>query len=235
MNRPAPNRGARFGVRVAAATATIVVGLGGLAIAAGPAAAAGGGYAPSTPTPGGTATGLPGSVVTVTTIQPSGGKATATIGTSSVTVTVPSGTFSVPTQAVFTDAASATVTPSNGGSVIVTFGLGFYQNGTKVTGTFPPVTVTISNASIGSNTTVYFVVNGALQAVSGATVSSGTATFTVTSDPTVELTNAAAPTAVASATTVSTGEPFILEGGVAGLLVLAGGFLLIRARKRRTA
>jgi hypothetical protein len=190
--------------------------LGGLAIAAPSALAAGTGYSPGPPTPGGTATGLPGSVVSVTTIQPSGGKGAATIGTSTVTTTVPSGTFSVPTQLVLTDAGSVTVNPSNGGSVIVTFGVGFYQDGTKVAGTFPPVTVTITNDSITPGTTVYFVVNGVLQAVSHPTTSLGSVSFVITSDPTVELVSAPSAT-VPAATTVSTGEPFVLEGAIAGL------------------
>jgi hypothetical protein len=60
------------------ATPATWLGIGGLAVGgavllAAPAAfAAGSGYTPSTPTPGGAATGLPGSVVTVTTLQPSG-------------------------------------------------------------------------------------------------------------------------------------------------------------------
>ena len=239
MREGSAGRSARsLAARAASALAVGGVAVGVAVMTMAPAAsAAGGGYTPGTPVPGGTATGLPGSVVTVTTIQPGGGKATAVVGASTISATVPAGTFSVPTQAVFTDAGGVSVTPSAGGTVIVTFGVGFYQNGTKVSGSFSPVKITVTNPSISSTTTVYFVVNGVLEPVSGATVSNGSATFTITSDPTVELTSAlsATATAVPSATTVSTGEPFLLEGGVASVLVLGGALLLARSLRRRPA
>ncbi len=231
--RAEPDSGFMLRARLAVGGVVSGVVLAGLTVAAPHAFAAGTGYSPGAPAPGGTATGLPGSVVSVTTIQPSGGKGSATIGTSTVTTTVPSGTFSVPTELVVTDAGSVTVTPSNGGSVIVTFGVGFYQDGTKVAGTFPPVTVTIANDSITPGATVYFVVNGALEAVSHPTTSLGSVSFTITSDPTVELVSGPSTT-VPAATTVSTGEPFLLEGGIAALLVVAGVLLLTRALTRRT-
>lgn len=210
--------------------------VGGTVLLGVPAAgAAGTGYSPSPPAPGGTATGLPGSVVTVATVQPSGGNGTSTIGSASLSVTVPSGTFSVPTQLVTTDASGSSIAPPSGGSAAVVFGVGFYQNGTKVTGTFPAVTVTVSSPSITAGSTVYLVEGTKLVAVQGATVKNGSATFTISSDPTVEIAAAASgtTTAIPGATTVHTGKPFLLEGGIAGLLVVSGGAILLAARRRR--
>ena len=215
----------------------MVAAAAGVVGAAPLAFAAGNGYSPGTPTPGGTAPGLPGSVVCVNTEQPSGGKPSCSLGSATITVTVPPGTFSGPTQVVVTDAGSSSVTPPRGGAVVLTFGLGFYQNGSKVAGTFAPVTVTVSDPSITSGSSVYFVINGVLQPVSGATISNGSVTFKLSSDPTVEVTSPASTSSaqVAGATTVHTGEPFLLEGGLAALLVLGGSALLILAVTRRRA
>lgn len=228
------------------ATRLAVGGLavGGAVLFGAPAAfAAGSGYTPSPPAPGGTATGLPGSVVTVTTIQPSGGTGTSTIGSSTISASVPAGTFSVPTQLVVTDATSSALTPPNGGSAVVTFGVGFYQNGVKVTGSFPAVTVTVSSPSITAGSTVYLIEGTRLVAAAGATVKAGSATFTITSDPTVEIvapsgaatTAAPGSSAVPGGTTVQTGKPFLLEGGVAGLLIAGGASTLFLVRRRRRA
>ena len=206
-------------------------------VATSPAAfAAGTGYAPTESAPGGSAAGLPGTVVTSTTISPSGGSVSGTVGGSTVTATIPAGAFADPVQAVLTDAAGSGVVPPNGGTSVVTFGVAFYVNGTKVTGAFPAVTITVTSASITAGSTVYLVVGASLQAVSGASVTNGSATFSITSDPVVEI--AAASTSslpITGATSVQTGKPFLLEGGIAAALLLVGGLLLIRARLRRNA
>ena len=214
------------------------VGAGlGLAVAlaiAIPAFGAGTGYTPGAgPTQGGTATGLPGTVVSSTVIQPTGGSGSGTVGTTTVAVTVPAGAFTGPTQLVITDATSSAVTPSNG-KVVTTFGVGFYVNGTKVTGSFPAVTVTVTSPSITAGSTVYFVTGTGLQAISGAQVSNGSATITITSDPTIEVVSSTTSTSViAGATTAQTGKPVVLELGVAGVLIVGGGLLLVGRRLRR--
>ena len=209
--------------------------------------AAGTGYTPTpNPTPGGTASGLAGTVVSSTTIQPSGGTANATIGSASITVTVKAGTFTGPVQVVVTDATSSAVTPSGGGTPIVTFGVGIFENGTKDTSTFQAVTVTVNSPSIKAGTTVYFVTGSGLQAVSGASVTNGSATFTITNDPVVEVATATATTtaaaaggtgssgsAIAGATAGQTGKPFLLEGGLAVVLIVIGGLMLVGLRLRR--
>jgi hypothetical protein len=209
--------------------------------------AAGSGYTPTpNPTPGGTASGLAGTVVSSTTIQPSGGTANATIGSATITVTVNAGTFTGPVQVVVTDATSSAVTPSGGGTPVVTFGLGIFENGTKDTTSFQAITVTVSSPSIKAGTTVDLVTPSGLQAVSGSSVTTGSATFTITSDPIVEVvaapatTTAAASTggtgsgsAIAGATSGQTGKPFLLEGALAAALIVAGGLMLVGLRLRR--
>jgi hypothetical protein len=222
-------------------TSCLALGTVGVAATTAPAFAAGTGYTPgANPTPGGTATGLAGTVVTSTTIQPSGGTATGSVGSATVSVSVPAGAFTGPVQLVLTDAAASSVT-SSAGSTVVTFGLGIFENGTKVTGTFPAITVTVSSSSITAGSTVYIVTGSGLQAVSGASVTNGSATFSITSDPVVEVVAAAANaaaagTAIPGATLGLTGKPFLLEGGMAAALVVFGALLLIGLSfRRRTA
>jgi hypothetical protein len=197
--------------------------------------AAGSGYAPSgNPTDRGTASGLAGAVVSSTTVQPSGGTATGTVGSSTITVTVPAGAFKDPVQVVLTDATTASVTPSTGGSVIVAFGIGIYVNGTKITGTFPAITVAVTSSAITVSSMVDFVGGSGLQAVSGATIGAGSATFTITSDPVVELASApAGGTTIVGATSGHTGKPFLLEGVAAIALVVFGTVMLVGLRFRR--
>jgi hypothetical protein len=129
-----------------------------------------------------------------------------------------------------TDAQAAAVAPTSG-STVVTVGIGFFVNGTKVTGTFPAVPVTISCASIAAGSTVYFVNGSSLQAISGASVASGSVTFNVTSDPTVQVVSASS--SVPGASNVITGKPFLLEGILAIGLVASGSLMLRRLRHRR--
>jgi len=209
-------------------------------IAPGSAFGAGSGYTPAgTPAVGGTATGLAGTVASTTTIQPSGGTATATVGSATIVATVPAGAFTGPVQLVETDATPSAVTPPGGGTPVVTFGIGIFANGVKVTGSFPAITVTVTSPSIVAGSLVYLVTAGALQAVSGASVTTGKATFTITSDPTIELatpvsaTGTASVTPISGATSVQTGKPFLLEGGLAAVLCAAGVLLLVASRRRR--
>ncbi len=237
----------------------LLASLGAAASAlAGPtqAYAAGSGYTPAgTPTTGGSATGLAGTVVTSTTIQPSGGTASGVVGSSTITATVPPGTFTGAVQVVVTDATSSYLAPSSGGSPVVTFGIGIYVNGSKVTGTFPAISVTVTSPAITVGSTVYLVTGSGLQAATGATVRAGSATFSITSDPVVEVTAPVATTAsggtgtavggtggtssgtaIAGATSGETGMPFLLEELVAVALLAFGALILVALRlRRRTA
>jgi len=210
--------------------------------------AAGNGYTPAaSPTTGGTASGLAGTVITSTTIQPSGGTANGTIGNATITATVKAGTFTGPVQLVITNASSSAITPTGGGTPVVTFGIGVFENGTKDTGTFPAITVTVTSPSITAGSTVDFVTGAGLQVVSGTAVTNGSATFTFTSDPTVEVVAATATaasatsasasgssgSAIAGATSGQTGKPFLLEELVAVGLLALGVLLLVGLRLRR--
>jgi hypothetical protein len=204
--------------------------VGAVLVAPTAAFAAGTGYTPGGAPNGGAATGLPGNVVATTTIQPSGGTASATIGGTTVLATVPAGAFTGPVQLVVTDASTSSVTPPGGAASVVTFGIGFFVNGTKVT--------------VTAGSTVYFVTGSTLQSVSGAAVKDGSATITITSDPVAEVATpvAAAATATGSgspivgATSTQTGQPFFLESLAAAGLIAFGSLLLVGLRlRRRTA
>ncbi len=216
---------------------------GALFVAPATAYGAGTGYTPGgTPTPGGTAAGLAGTVASTTTIQPGGGVATGSVGSSTITATVPAGAFTGAVQVVITDASSSAVVPPGGGSPIVTFGIGIYSDGVKESGSFPAVSITVSSSAITAGSTVYLVTGSGLQSVSGDAVKAGSATFSITSDPTVEVAatsvaaTAVGSTAIAGATSSQTGKPFILEGAVAALLCAVGVMLLVVVRRRgRTA
>ncbi len=189
---------------------------------------------------------LAGTVASTSTIQPSGGTATATVGSATIVATVPAGAFTGPVQVVETDATSSAVTPPGGGTPVVTFGIGIFANGVKVATSFPAVTVTVTSPSIVAGSTVYLVTADGLQTVSGASVTAGSATFSITSDPVIEVATTTAATATAAtaagtasgtpltgATSAQTGKPFLLQGGLAAVLCVAGALMLVMARRRR--
>ncbi len=254
-------RGSLAALRATVALALLAsLGLAAGSALAGPtrAYAAGSGYTPTgAPTTGGSATGLAGTVVTSTTIQPSGGTASGVVGSATITAAVPPGTFTGAVQVVMTDATSSYLAPGSGGSAVVTFGIGIYVNGSKVTGTFPAIRVTITSPAITAGSTVYLVTGSGLQAATGASVQAGSASFSITSDPVVEVTapvattasggagaassgttsgGTASGTAIAGATSGETGEPFLLEELVAVALLALGALILLALRlRRRTA
>ena len=165
------------------------------------------------------------------------------VGSATITATVPPGTFTGAVQVVMTDAASSYLAPSSGGSPVVTFGIGIYVNGSKVTGTFPAIGVTITSPAITVGSTVYLVTGSGLAAASGAAVQAGSASFSITSDPVVEVSapvgtvgTSSAGTAIAGATSGETGKPFRLEEMVAIALLAFGALILVALRlRRRTA
>jgi hypothetical protein len=137
---------------------------------------------------------------------------------------------------VITDASSSQISPATGAPVL-TFGVGFYVDGTKYTGSFPPVTVTVTGPGITAGSTVYLVTGSGLQAVSGDQVTNGTATFAITSDPIVEISSPAGAnlSAIPGGASAQTGKPVVLEVGLSVLLVLGGIALLVITRLRRRA
>lgn len=212
---------------------TILKTLFAVGVAAGlvfavPAAAfaAGSGYAPA---PGAAAVGVPGgfnSVVTTVTIQPSGGTVTAVIDGATITITVPTGAFSQPTQVVVTtgDVTQIGSAGVSGKSAVLAFGISFLVNGQPLTATFPtPIGVKVAdNFASTDELVVYDTTTSAWTPVAGATVANGTISFTISSDPDFAvLASNAQP--IPGATTPVTGKPFLLEGLIAALLVLVGG------------
>ncbi|MGH9073893.1 MAG: hypothetical protein ACRDZQ_07205 [Acidimicrobiales bacterium] len=214
--------------------------------------AAGSGYGGPGPAP--TGTGAFSSVVEVVTVQPSGGTVTVTVDGATITIVVPPGTFTSPVQVVITagDLTSIGDAGVPGAKVIVAFGVQIDQNGTPVGGTFAnPISVTVSDSSITGTSKVYeLLTNGTYGAVPGATVGTGTAQVSFSSDPSFVILQPPAPPAVApvsssgptatgapipGATTATTGKPFVTEGLVALGLVGLGGLGTWRLRRRRVA
>jgi hypothetical protein len=232
-------------------SASALIAMSGLLLSS-PAWAAGSGYSPGT----GTLTGSSGSgpttptgftdIVTTQTVQPSGGTVTATAGSTTVKVVVPSGALATPFQVVVTSGTTSDLSglPS-GAQPTLAIGIGFEQNGQKVTSTFnTPITVTITDSSIttAEQVVVYDPSTGTYVPVSQATnvanlvVTNGQVTFQVLADPYIALlaaTSAAAPApAVGGATTPVTGVPIVTEAAVGGVLVIAGLLLAMRLRRR---
>ncbi len=199
----------------------------GLALALPAAAfAAGSGYAPA---PGAAAVGVPGgfnSVVTTVTVQPSGGTVTATFDGATITITVPAGAFSQPTQVVVTsgDVTQIGSAGVSGKSAVLAFGISFLVNGQPLTATFPTaIGVKVAdNFASTDELVVYDTSTSAWAPVAGATVANGTISFTISSDPDFAVLASNAQ-AIPGATTPVTGKPFLLEGLIAALLVLFGG------------
>ena len=217
--------------------------------ASGPAVAAGSGY-----TGGGSTTGSgtggpstpPGytTVLTTQTVQPSGGTVTATGGGSTITVDVPNGASPSAIQIEITEGTVSSLTglPS-GSSALLAYGITLLLNGQKDTATFsPPLKVTISNPKItaANSVVIWNAATGAFEpasqatTVSGTTVGAGSVTFDITSDPYTALLAASSTSssAVAGATTPTTGFPWITEL-VLGLALIAAGLLVV-VRLRRS-
>lgn len=211
----------------------VVVGLAFTAALAGPASAAGTGYVPTPPPvtpPAPSSICSTGAVVTSSTVGAAGGTVSGTVGTSGVTVSVPAGDFSGGAQVAILSTSGITV--PNPDVIVLSFAVNFCENGAKVTGTFPvPVTVTVTDPAIKPGQTLFIVTPGGLVPVPTASIGTGSFTLTITGDPEFVLVSATT-TVIPGATTVVTGKPFLLEGIVAGGLVLVGSLLLLRLRFR---
>jgi hypothetical protein len=127
--------------------------------------------------------------------------------------------------------------------------------GEEMSGPFSsPISLTISDPSIAPGDSVVIVTApGQTTTVSGAQVAQGDAVVTFTTDPNFAVvaaatssttttvvgptTPAAPDSVVPGATSIVTGKPFLGEGLLAGLLVLAGGavFATVAWRRRRRA
>ncbi|HXR53902.1 MAG TPA: hypothetical protein VN793_02530 [Acidimicrobiales bacterium] len=221
---------------VLSALGLIAVGLAFSATLAGPASAAGTGYTPAPtppPTPAPSSVCGAGTIITSSDVGTSGGTVTGAVGGSSVAVNVPSGALPDGTQVAITDTSSTTITVPNGDTIVLDFGVNFCVNGAKFTGTFAtPITVTVSDPAVKPGQTLFVQTPGGLVPVPSASIGTGSFTLTITGDPVFVLVAATNPTVIPGATTVVTGKPFLLEGIVAGGLLLLGSLLLLRLRFR---
>ncbi|HEX3793727.1 MAG TPA: hypothetical protein VHV57_04430 [Acidimicrobiales bacterium] len=220
---------------------TTLVALVGLGLCAAPAMAAGTGYGGTSgtgSTSGSTGSGCAtGTVASADTVGSTGGTVTAQVGADTVTVTVPAGTLPAGSQVVITDNSSSETSPASGYTVVLAYSISVCLNGAKYTGTFSPVAVSVTGANIISGARIFVLTGATYGPLSGATVSVGSITYSITSDPAYEVavpSTAVASTAIPNATVVVTGKPFLLEGLIALLLFATGTLLLIRLRIRRS-
>jgi hypothetical protein len=232
-------------------TVSAVIAMSGLMLSS-PAWGAGASYSGGTGA-GGTGTPAAGpttpsgftTIATTQTIQPSGGTVNATVGSTTVGVTVPAGALASPVQVVITSGTTSALNGLPAGSQpTLAIGIGFEQNGQKVTGTFnDPITVTISAPGITTAdqvviydpaTSSYVPVSQATN-VSNVTVANGVITFQVLADPYVVVlaaSSAVASPAIPGATTPVTGVPILTDAAVGGVLVIGGLLLAVRLRRR---
>jgi hypothetical protein len=212
----------------------LVVGLAMFVGVAGPASAAGTGYAPPPLPPPVVPSSVCGSgtVVTSANVGAAGGSITGTVGASTVTVTVPAGALPSTGTQVSLNTPSVITVP-NGTSLVLAFAVNFCVNGTKFTGTFAtPVTVTVSLPAIKPGQSLFEQTAGGLVPVTPSSITNGSFSVTITGDPSFVLVTAATSTLIPGATSVVTGKPFLLEGLVGGAMLLLGSLLLLRLRFR---
>jgi hypothetical protein len=207
----------------------------GLVLAATPAVA----LAAGTPYTGGGTTGttgdvgLPGSVVTTCNQTGAANTCTAQIGNCTVTITIPAGDLPSGSQLVIT---SVTDLAPPGNVLAVEFGVGAFNNGTKITTAFvEPLTATVSCPAFTAASKVFQVSSGGFTAVS-STIAGTSVTFSVPSDPVFQADNPGATTAASTTsgsgtTPAFTGANLIPEIVAGSILVLVGGVLLVGSRR----
>jgi hypothetical protein len=106
------------------------------------------------------------------------------------------------------------------------------NTGAKYTGSFTPTaTVTVTNPSIQPGQPIFEFAGGTWSQVTNATVTAGSATFSVAGDPQFVF---YAP-AISGATLAVTGKPVVGEGILAGALFALGLLGMWRVTRRRTA
>lgn len=174
-------------------------------------------------------------VVTTQTITPAGGTVgPVTVAGAGVTVHIPAGAFPSDMQVVITAPDLAAVPPAPGMMVVAGVGVGVDLNGSKYSGTFStPITIDITSPKITASSEVGTWNGSAFVMDPSSTVTAGMASISMGADAAFIV---QAPTAkagpVPGATSPVTGEPFLGEGILAGLLVLGGTGGLVMSRRR---
>jgi hypothetical protein len=175
-------------------------------------------------------------VVTTQTITPAGGTVgPVMVAGADVLVHVPTGAFSQPVQLTITAPDLAHIPPTPGYKVVAGVGAEVTLNGAHYPGTFAkPVIVIISSPKITASSQV-MVWNGSSFVMDpNSTTTAGTAGVGFDSDPAFAVESPTTPTTpVPGATSPVTGEPFLGEGILAGVLVLGGTGGLVLSRRRR--
>jgi len=167
-------------------------------------------------------------VVTSVTIGPTGGTiGPVTVDGAAVTLAIPAGAFPASVQITVTAPDLAAI-----GGAVAGVGVQVTENGAPFPGTFAtPVTLTVHSASITAGSTVVVWNGTAFVTDTSSTVAAGTATVSFDHDP--DFAVLAGSRAISGATTPVTGEPFLGEGILAGVLVLAGATGLALGNRRR--
>jgi hypothetical protein len=218
-----------------------VMAMLGAAVAFGTAGVASASTAGRQSVPPPVATPLPpggfSTVVTNQTITPAGGTVgPVTVAGAGVTVHVPAGAFPADVQIVITAPDLAAVPTAPGFMVVAGVGVGVSMNGVPYQGTFlKPITVDVTSPKITSTSLVGAWTGSAFVPDTSSTLSAGMASITMDSDAAFIVLSPTAPkpAPVPGATAPVTGEPFLGEGIIAGLLLLGGTGAIFTSRRRR--
>jgi len=211
--------------RAAVAAGAAVVGV---SLVPSVAWAATGGYGSSGTSSTPTAPGGFTSVVASQIVGSGGATVSGAVGSAEVSVDVPSGTFSTPVDVTLTAPSDLSAIPN----AIAAFAVSIASNGTPVSGTFSPITVTVKDSSIAVGDTVDYWNGTSFVPYSNASVSAGEVTITVTSDPTFALMPPASTSGtVPQATTPHTGIPVDGIALAVAAALASGGVLLLALRR----
>jgi hypothetical protein len=176
-------------------------------------------------------------VVTTQTVGPAGGTVgPVAVNGAEVTIHIPAGAFPADVQITITAANLSDIPPAPGFRVVAGVGVGVSMNGAKYSGMFlKPITVDIASPNIDASSMASIWNGSAFVTDPASAVTAGMATITMDSDAAfiVQSPIAPKPAPVPGATTPVTGEPFLGEGILAGLLVLGGSYAIFTSRRRR--
>ncbi|MCL4422881.1 MAG: hypothetical protein M1115_06910 [Actinobacteria bacterium] len=213
----------------------VVVGLvavsAALAALSGTAWAAQGGYLPSSTSQQSSVPGGFSTVAATKSFTSSGGTMQASVDGLGVSVTVPAGALPQGGQVILRSGNLSAV-PGSVAGIAVSIDVGGHPLTQPLS---TPITVVVDNPAIKASDVVLIWNGSSFIAYSDASVTAGSATIKITSDPVFVVSSPSSVQAVPGATSVTTGEPFVGGGLLAlALLVLAGGALVWR-RHRHTA